>query len=100
LIQAGASEDVQYEVCKALISSLQDGDWDTAGEVVGEYEEHPAIVRAFRANNVILTCTSEYREDSEDRQQWFNCDLEQKHTEDHEDTYYHRKWKHGEGCDD
>lgn len=78
LLEAGADDETRYKVCKALIRSLQDGDWDTEGEALGDYSEDEAIVRAFRECGVIVSCAAESEND-----QW--CEEELRHSGPHRD---------------
>lgn len=48
------------DVLSALIYDLQQGDWDTEGESLGDYQEHPAIVEAFKLNGVYDECNNRY----------------------------------------
>lgn len=81
LIESGADDDTRYKVCKALISALQDGDWDTASESLGLYSEDEAIVKAFRECDVIIACCAETEIDDN----WKVCEEEQHHMGDHQD---------------
>lgn len=79
LIESGADDDTRYKVCKALISALQDGDWDTASESLGLYSEDEAIVKAFRECDVIISCGAE----GEDANEYLWCEEEQGHAGKH-----------------
>ena len=47
LIEAGASNDLKRRVLGKLIETLQDGDWDTEDESLGEFRDDPVIVAEF-----------------------------------------------------
>lgn len=79
LIDAGASDELKTTVLAKLINQLQDGDWDTEHESLDEFKHDPAIVAAFRQNNVVIPCTAE----NDDRT--LDCELETGHDGDHRD---------------
>lgn len=82
LIDNGASDDVIFHSCKALISALQEGDWDTAEESLGLFQEHDAVVRAFRECGVYVSCG----EDTVDAQgHYLYCEEERGHEGKHKD---------------
>ena len=91
LIATGASDDTRYKVCKALISALQGGDWDTEGESLGYYTEDDAIVRAFRDCGIYTRCDDEYLDG--DTNKYYSCELEIGHDGDHEEP--DRSWRKG-----
>lgn len=86
LIRHGASDELKLEVLTILISTLQDGDWDTEQESLSEYEDDPVIVEAFRRNGIVVHCTHEGGPNGD----WW-CELERCHDSDHED-YLGRTW--------
>lgn len=88
LYEAEADDNTRFLVCKALISTLQDGDWDTADEVLGEYVSDEAIVRAFRECGVYVHCNKEH----EDGERYYSCDLETGHSDDHKDSWFRKTW--------
>lgn len=81
LIECGADDDTRYKICKALISALQDGDWDTAAESLGLYSQDEAIVQAFRDCNILIECGAEFNEGPV----WLWCEEEQGHEGKHRD---------------
>jgi hypothetical protein len=81
LIETGADDDTKYKVCKALISALQDGDWDTASESLGLYSKDEAIVKAFRECNVVIACGAEDIVGDH----WKYCEEERNHSGKHRD---------------
>jgi hypothetical protein len=82
LIKLGASDEVKTGVCSALIESLQGGDWDTEGESLGEFQDDPAIVAAFREQGVFL----EYCDERRPGVPWRYCRDEAGHKGAHEDN--------------
>lgn len=54
LIEAQASEGTLRKVLGPLITQLQDGDWDTEDESLGEYADNPVIVALFAERGVHL----------------------------------------------
>lgn len=84
LIETGASDDTRYEVCKTLISALQEGDWDTEDESLGLYTEDEAIVRAFRDCGVYVSCGAD-NSDVEDADEYLWCEEERGHEGKHKD---------------
>ena len=83
LINSRATDTVKTEVLSELIAALQNRGWDTEEESLGDFQDDPAIVEAFRRNGVIIACQAE----NEDVHvtQW--CALERGHGgEFHEDT--------------
>lgn len=85
MIELKAPDEMKIRVLGDLIGALQDGDWDTEGESLGEFQDDPAIVEAFRQHAVILHCGTENAGSGE----W--CDLERGHADDHAD-WKGRKW--------
>lgn len=59
LIDTGASDDVKRKVLGQLIAQLQDGDWDTEDESLGEFLDDPAIVAAFADHGITLDVEDE-----------------------------------------
>lgn len=86
--RVGATDEQKTEVLSVLIKALHDGDWDTDGESLGEFEGDPAIVEAFRRNGVFVTCDDEY--DGPDG--WSYCEEERSHEGDHKD-WRGRVWR-------
>lgn len=83
LINNRATDEMKTAVLTDLIAALQNRDWDTEGESLGEYQDDPAIVEAFRRNGVIIACQAENQDVHVT--QW--CTLERGHGgESHEDT--------------
>jgi hypothetical protein len=80
MIELKAGDGIMTEVLSVLIHELQMGDWDTECESLGEFQEYPAIVEAFRRNGEILRC-------GEQPGGW--CELERGHQGDE-----HKDW-HG-----
>ena len=91
LIDHGASDELKTEVCSVLIGALQSGDWDTERESLGEFQDDPAIVEAFRRHDVVVQCA-----DETDDGEW--CELELDHDGDHED-YLGKTWPRSEATD-
>jgi hypothetical protein len=81
LISAGASDEIKTKVCSALISSLGYGDWDTQGESLGEYEDDPAIVQAFREHGFFVENCEAPGPDP--KRPWDTCRKEAGHEDDH-----------------
>jgi DNA gyrase inhibitor GyrI len=79
MIRTHATDAQKRDVLSTLIKTLQDGDWDTASESLGLYVDDPAIVDAFRANGVVVTC------DDENDHKW--CEEERGH------PGRHRNWR-------
>jgi hypothetical protein len=79
--RTGATDEQKTEVLSALIKTLHDGDWDTDGESLGEFQDDPAIVEAFRRNGTVLECWDEY----EGPDGWTACEEERGHDGDHKD---------------
>ena len=65
MIELKAGDGIMTEVLSVLIHELQMGDWDTECESLGEFQEYPAIVEAFRRNGEILRCHEEFEADGE-----------------------------------
>lgn len=92
LIDHGASDELKLLICDKLIGVLQEGDWDTEGESLWQFEDDPVIVQAFRNHGVYVHCDDENR--SGEFPRW--CSLEQNHEGDHDD-YKKQPWPRGEG---
>jgi hypothetical protein len=58
LIDRNIDDATKHAVLSSLIKALQDGDWDTEGESLDEFENDPAVVQAFRDNGVIAYCNT------------------------------------------
>jgi hypothetical protein len=54
LIDAEVSDEVIRRVLGRLIAQLQEGDWDTEDESLGEFRDKPAVVAAFADNGITL----------------------------------------------
>ena len=78
LVELNAPDEMKIRVLGDLIGALQEGDWDTEGESLDEFQDDPAIVEAFRRHEVILHCGAE---DNDGR--W--CELERGHNGLHRD---------------
>jgi hypothetical protein len=50
------------KILVALITALQDGDWDTEGESLDAFADDPVVVEAFKECGVYLWGTPEYDE--------------------------------------
>lgn len=87
---AAAPVEVRERVCRVLIDALQNRGWDTEGESLGEFQDDPAIVRAFKANGVVLQCLAEH-----ETRPW-QCEREQGHVSDHRD-YQGNTWPNEDG---
>ena len=85
LVELGVFDDIRREVCSVLIATLQEGDWDTESESLGEFADDPAIVQAFRENGVyLINCEAEHPD-----VKWCWCRLEGGHESDHDDERGH-----------
>lgn len=58
MIELGATDEMKIRVLGDLIGALQQGDWDTEDESLGELQDDPAIVEAFRRHGVTPPCAS------------------------------------------
>jgi hypothetical protein len=88
LIELKAPDEIKIRVLGDLIGALQQGDWDTEGESLTEFEDDPAVVEAFRQHGVLLDCGD--NDGADDR--W--CELERGHDGDHGDDSGKRwPWK-------
>lgn len=96
---AGVPDSVRYKVCKILIDTLQNGDWDTEEESLGEFQDDPVIVKAFLDNDIPLWGTPEawarwgrhdYDEDRTDLCRSSSCELPFSHLP--HDRDYERFW--------
>lgn len=112
LIKHQVADEAVTEILADLIASLQGGDWDCAGESLGEYAKYPAIVEAFRRNGVWFNCnnTVQHEEESQHTPGHFPtryCYLEWGHEGDHAEKQYSYggpkladfKWPQGTGED-
>jgi hypothetical protein len=77
MIELNASDEMKIRVLAALIGPLRDGDWDTADVSLDAFRDDPAVVEAFRQNDLTLICGDE----NDALGQW--CDLELGHPGDH-----------------
>lgn len=59
LIELNAAPEVKRRVLGDLISTLQDGDWDTGDESLEDFADDPAIVAAFADHGVHFTRADE-----------------------------------------
>jgi hypothetical protein len=80
LVDCGAPDDTKRKVLGDLIRRLRDNDWDTEDESLAEFADDPAIVAAFRDNDVILRCGDECGPDV-----YEPCEEERGHDSDHKD---------------
>lgn len=78
MIDLNAPDEMKRKVLGALIGQLQEGDWDTEDESLEQFKNDPAIVDAFRDNDVIRECG--YKGDEN---RW--CELEREHDGMHQD---------------
>jgi len=78
MVELGAPDEMKIRVLGDLIGALQDGDWDTEDESLGEFQDDAAIVEAFRRHGVIRHCAGESGDGD-----W--CELERGHAGDHAD---------------
>jgi hypothetical protein len=85
MIRTGVAGEQMTEVLSVLIKALHDGDWDTDGESLGQYEDHPAIVEAFRRNGTLVHCCDEH----EGPDGWTSCEEERGHEGPHKDWRGH-----------
>lgn len=54
--------ETRKKILVTLITTLQEGDWDTECESLGEFENDPVVVAAFQECGVYLWGTPEYDE--------------------------------------
>ncbi len=87
LVELNAPDDMKIRVLGTLIGTLQDGDWDTEHESLGEFQDDPAIVEAFRRHDVIFHCNVE----GQVQDVWTSCELERGHDGAHKD-WNGREW--------
>jgi hypothetical protein len=85
MVELNAPDEMKIRVLGDLIGALQDGDWDTEGESLREFQDDPAIVEAFRQHDVIVHCN-----DKNDGGDW--CELERAHEGDHADWTGQKRW--------
>lgn len=52
--------EARKKILVVLITELQDGDWDTEGESLGEFADDPVVVAAFQECGVFLWGTPAY----------------------------------------
>jgi hypothetical protein len=90
LIELCAPAEMKRQVCSVLIDALQNRGWDTESESLGNYQDDPAIIAAFRENDILLSCW-----DLDPADGW-TCELERGHAGDHEDNDGH-VWPQAEG---
>lgn len=90
LIELDAPADLKQQVCSVLIGALQNRGWDTESESLGEYQDDPAIIAAFREHDIFLGCWIV------DADGGWTCELERGHDGDHDDNYGHT-WPRKEG---
>jgi len=92
MVELGAPDEMKIRVLGDLIGALQDGDWDTEGESLDEFQDDPAIVEAFRQHDVYLRCGNESTDG-----EW--CEAERGHAGDHVD-YRGSRWPQAAGLTD
>lgn len=80
MIDLGATAEMTTKVLSTLIAQLQEGDWDTEDESLGEFQDHPAIVEAFRQNGIVLPCDEQ------------DCELGRGHGGDFHEDYMGDTW--------
>jgi hypothetical protein len=83
MVELNAPDEMKVRVLGDLIGALQEGDWDTEDDSLGEFQDDPAIVEAFRQHGVIVHCGNE-----SDDGKW--CELERGHASDGSD---HKDWR-------
>lgn len=90
LVELNAPDDMKRAVLGTLIGQLQDGDWDTEGESLEDFQDDPAIVAAFRDHDVILECgvILECDADDDGPESTYYCQLEHGHDGLHKDGDY------------
>jgi hypothetical protein len=76
MTELNAPDEMKTRVLGDLIGALQDGDWDTEDESLGQFKDDPAIVEAFRQHGVVVQCGSETAAG-----EW--CELERGHDGEH-----------------
>lgn len=82
-------------ILHALIRSCQGRDWDTEEETLGEYQNVPWVVSAFRAAEVYLPCLATAALEAVDYCGGIvqvECGLPRDHTADHFDENENRGW--------
>ncbi|MFB7858738.1 hypothetical protein [Rhodococcus qingshengii] len=85
LIRHQADWQLTEDVCTALIGSLRDRGWDTEGESLGAYRDHPAIRAAFARHGIFLECHAEHKTEP-----WM-CEEREEHGGKHRD-YQGNEW--------
>jgi hypothetical protein len=88
LIEGGATDEVKTKVCSVLIGVFRDGDWDTEEESLGEFQDDPAIVAAFREHGIVLYCHAE----GQVQDVWMSCERERDHSESTHSDMNGREW--------
>jgi hypothetical protein len=80
LIESGAPDEVITKTLTKVIPSLRGDDWDTYDESLWEYAKNPAVVEAFRQNEIYLEyCAA----DQPGGPSWADCQNEKGHDGDH-----------------
>ncbi|WP_228973425.1 hypothetical protein [Streptomyces sp. DH12] len=87
MLRTGATAAQKTEVLSALVKALLEGDWDTAEESLGLYEDDPAIVEAFRRHGIVVECGAE----RDLLSGWSVCQEERGHVGCHRD-WQGREW--------
>ncbi len=80
MVEAQAPDEMKTAILSVLIETLRAGDWDTEHESLGEFQDDPAIVEAFRRNGVYENCDTDNPDEK-----WSWCRLEVGHEGDHSD---------------
>ena len=52
MIDADVHGEKLTDICEKIIRQFQEGDWDTEGESLEAFENHPDVVKAFRRCDV------------------------------------------------
>lgn len=82
-LELGLTDEQVTGLLTVLIAEMQKCDWDTEGESLDEFESHPAVVEAFRRNNIIIKC-------GEQGDDW--CSMERGHTGNVHEDELGKKW--------
>jgi hypothetical protein len=80
LIEADATDEVVTKTLAKVIPNLRGDDWDTYDESLEYFADYPAVVEAFRQNEIYL----EYCEaEQPGGPSWADCQNEKGHDGDH-----------------
>ena len=89
LVRCHIDYDDAVRILSTLIEKLQEGDWDTEHESLGNFRQWPEVVEAFRQNGIFDYCNAEREfEDPVLGHVHTECELEKGHV-----TLLHKDWK-------